>query len=294
MRTSFASLQFSLSPISRCFAALFGCTLALACSSEDEENGPGTSAACACNVTNNGASQEIVCGDDACVGGISFACGQGATLTKGGPCKAEVATDGGKSEEGGGGGGSDLTCESYAWCGSGNVTQWNGQTLPTPRGGSIPDGLYRQAYRLAELGKGTSFGGYGSAILFRNGRVRDLDSLGSVGTFTTSGNMLVIQRETNCDNDTGKAGSATTTKSEKEYWVDPNGQLFLFSQSTGSAGTQTVASVFRKVDALCKDLPKSVPATPGDSFTCTVTNCGCTEASPGPANQKTCDFVHGL
>ncbi len=271
-----------------CVASMGAIALAIGCSSNDASNTP--KPGCVCSVQENGAAQDVACGSEACVGGTTYACSSAASISKGGTCTAPPAGDGGAGE---GGTEGPLTCASYAWCGSGDVTQWNGMKLPTGRGGAIPDGLYREAYRLAERGTGTQFGDYGSAYLFRKGSFRDLGSLGSVGTFTTDASKLTFQKTSSCDNDTGAASSSTRSTFATEYLVDEAGQLLLFGTSSGSAGTQTIATVYRKVDALCRGLPTAVPAAPGDSYVCRVTNCGCTEASPGPASASVCKFVRG-
>jgi hypothetical protein len=262
--------------------------LVVGCSSNDASSPskPG----CVCSVTDNGTSQDVACGSEACVGGTTYACSTTASVSKGGACTAPPQSDGGTGE---GGTEGPLNCASYAWCGSGNVTQWNGMKLPTARGGVIPDGLYREAYRLAERGTGTQFGDYGSAYLFRKGTFRSLGSLGSAGTFTTDATKLTLQKTSNCNDDTGAETSPGTSSFASEYLVDGTGQLVIFGTSSGSAGSQTIATVYRKVDALCKGLPTAVPAAPGDSYVCKVTNCGCTEASPGPASASVCKFVHG-
>lgn len=186
-----------------------------------------------------------------------------------------------------------LTCLSHTWCGSGSVTRWNGQTLPTARGGTIPDGLYREAYILAEKGTGTTFGDYGSAMQFRGGAVRTLGGLSKIGTFTSAGGKLSVTYASYCDDETGKVGDPLTTKAEIDYLVDGQGQLMIFEKSSGSAGPQTTATVYLRQASLCGNLPKAVPTAPGDSFVCKVTNCGCTEASNGPASAQVCKFVHG-
>ncbi len=186
-----------------------------------------------------------------------------------------------------------LTCLSHTWCGSGSVTRWNGQTLPTARGGAIPDGLYREAYILAEKGSGTAFGDYGEAMQFRGGAVRTFGGLSKIGTFTSAGGKLSVAYASYCDDETGKVGDALTTKEEIDYLVDGQGQLFIFSKSTGSAGAQTVAHVYLLQATLCGNLPKAVPTAPGDSYVCKVTNCGCTESTNGPASAQVCKFVHG-
>ena len=253
----------------------------------------GSTPSCVCNVEENGVAQAITCGEQSCVNSVSYTCGSTGDIGRGGACTAPKPSDGGT---GGGDGsvvGGPLTCLSYTWCGSGTVKQYNGQTLPTTRGGIIADGLYREAYILAEKGTGTTFGDYGGAFLFRNGSARELGSLGRVGTFTTTATTLSIAYASNCDDQSGKTTSASMATDVSEYFVDAQGQLFLFYKSTGSSGTQTVAHVYKPQAKLCANLPQSVPATPGDSYTCNVTNCGCTEASNGPAEPQTCKFVHG-
>ncbi len=186
-----------------------------------------------------------------------------------------------------------LTCLSHTWCGSGSVTQWNGQVLPTARGGAIPDGLYRQAYILAEKGTGTTFGDYGAGLQFRKGSIRSFGGLSKVGTFTVSAGKLAVAYTSSCDDGSGATGTASTEKEDIDYLVDANGQLFVFYASSGSAGNQTVAHVYLPQASFCGNLPKAVPTAPGDSFVCKVQNCGCTEATNGPANAQTCKFVHG-
>ena len=167
-----------------------------------------------------------------------------------------------------------VTCSSYTWCGSGSVTQYNGQTLPTERGGTIADGLYREAYILAEKDTGTTFGDYGSAYLFRGNGIRALGGLASVGTSTTAAGKLSITTTTYCDDQSGKAGDPPkdTTPRDTDYFVDAQGRLFLFFASTGSSGSQTIANVYEPQKTLCGNLPSSVPAAPGDSYVCKVTN----------------------
>ena len=185
-----------------------------------------------------------------------------------------------------------VTCMSYTWCGSGSITQWNAQTLPTARGGVIADGLYREAYILAEKGTGTTFGDYGEAYFFRGTGVRALGGLARVGTYTTTSTKLSIAYTSDCDDQSG-ASSGSPSSDDFDYLVDAQGRLFLFLQSSGSDGTQTVAHVFLPETSLCGNLPSSVPASPGDSFVCNVSNCGCTEAANGPADADTCKFVNG-
>jgi hypothetical protein len=186
-----------------------------------------------------------------------------------------------------------LTCLSHTWCGSGEVTRWKGQVLPTARGGAIPDGLYRQAYILSEKGKGTEFGDYEGGLQIRDGYLRTYGGLSKVGTFTAANGKLSVAYTANCDDGTGATGSASTAKDEIDYLVDARGQLFLFATTTGSAGAQTEARVYLPQQSFCGNLPKAVPTEPGDSFVCHVTNCGCTEADNGPASAQVCKFVHG-
>ena len=79
---------------------------------------------------------------------------------------------------------------------------------------------------------------------------------------------------------------------EFEYVVDSAGNLNLLSTVSSSSGTWTKVRVYKKVDSLC-GFVSSVPDEPGDSYSCDVTNCGCSEAIEGPADQDTCDYISG-
>ncbi len=250
---------------------------------------PNPKPSCVCHVDENGVAQDVACGEQSCVHSVSYTCSAAGTGTRGGACTAPNPTDAGADSAHDG----PLTCQSYAWCGSGSVKQWNGITLPTMRGGTIANGLYREAYILAEKGTGTTFGDYGSAFLFRDGSVRVLGAFEGVGTFSTNATTLSLRYTANCDDQSGATRDPSTATRDFEYFVDGDGQLFLFPKSVGSDGKQTVAFVYKPQATLCGNLPKEVPASPGDSYVCKVTNCGCTEASNGPASASTCKFVHG-
>jgi hypothetical protein len=243
---------------------------------EDKKNNPG---GCTCDLTASG--QHVTfnqCGQVMCIGGRNYVCNGNGAPTDSGTCGA----------------GAQLTCLSHTWCDSHEVTRWNGQTLPAQTGGTIPDGLYREAYLLAPQGTGMTFGDYPDAFLLQAGEFRSLGALGGLGTYTTtSGNpaQLTFVNTTSCNDETGENTGSSNYQRQFTYLVD-SGYLFLFEQETGSV-TQTIARAYKRVQSLCGEVADSVPTTPGDSFTCHTTNCGCTEGVNAVADHDTCVYVHG-
>ncbi len=196
-----------------------------------------------------------------------------------------------------GGGVKGLSCASYGFCNSYSVREYDVAQLPTPAGGKIVDGLYRIGYTLKVDGMpGTSSrGGYAEDAYLISGSEYLLLGAGSgnSGALSTSGTELTMRSLENCSSWTATPTSGTLREPyTTPYSVDTTGNLLVFQSYTSSGFKKTKVSVYVRVTSLCKE-PASVSQTnPGDSFSSSVTNKGCAEAS-GPPSQSTCKYVHG-
>ncbi len=207
-------------------------------------------------------------------------------MESGGTNAAATAADGG----GGTVATEELSCASHTLCTSYKVATYRGQPLPAPAGGR-PNGLYRLAYRLDKDGMGVSRSGAEvSALLFAGGKFLGMGfGKEALGTAVVDGTRLTFTYQTNCNSETGAAGSASTrTPATFGFSVDPtSGNLTIIYDQYG------YAEVYVPASAACPSLVTTVPTTPGESANCSVTNCGCAEGTNKAANHATCNFVTG-
>jgi hypothetical protein len=179
-----------------------------------------------------------------------------------------------------GGGGSTATpdaaqlrCTDFAYCSTYSVKRYQG-TVDTPAGGTIRDGTYRLAWQVdptTVTDSGTHE--YAKALRIVGNQFVD-GEFGYRGTLAIDGTTLTFNGVAHCSMGSESEGTNTTA-----YQFTANDdQLILFSTVTRSDGQSWKReSVFVRTDNVCQTV-NSVPASPGDSYTCTVTNCVCRSA----------------
>jgi hypothetical protein len=177
-----------------------------------------------------------------------------------------------------------LMCKDLAYCSTYETNQYNG-TIDTPAGGTIADGVYRQAYKVNPDSAGQSndtFGDYPQVYRFQAGTFVNSD-IGGRGTFTTSGTTITFNEVANCN--LGAEGNASTHTGTGMYTALSD-RIIFFEQVSSGTNMWTSMNVYLKVDDMCKTV-STVPTTPGDSYRCTVSNCACNSSTEGTVQECT-------
>lgn len=172
---------------------------------------------------------------------------------------------------------SSLACADFAYCSTYDVHVYPGQ-VPAPAGGNIANGVYRRAWQVEPEGASGLTQADAMAIMIADGSYVG-GVIGSRGTLTANGTHLTLNAAASCH--LGEDLGPASFREEYEFTADRD-HLYLFSEYSSSDGSSFVnMDVWVRTNRVCETVT-AVPEAPGDSYTCNVVNCICSEGQGSP------------